>query len=396
MALSLRPARLDDLERILDVHTACFPDPRSRDARRRNFLQNPLGRLEDLVVAVDGASLLAHAFLFPLETWFGGQRVRTSGIASLGVAPEARRRGIATQLVRDLHAVARSRGEGVAVLYPFQQGFYGRLGYAAATASLRLRLHPASIPLNIELTPRIPGAKDTPALKECWDAQARRQSGMLVRPEAMWEARLADEHRMWIVVDGAEPVEGYVAWTLAQTEPQAEVVLTVREMAARTAAAWRSLWGLLSAQRDQAGAVHVEVAVGDPILAALVDADRARHGGQDVEHVLGEVVGGPMVRVLNVADALASRGYAGEGTIVLEVDDDRLELAVAGGRARVTASNAEPALRTTMRGLSAIAFGAVRVWRAERLGWVQVRDASSLALANSIFRLPPYHSPDPF
>jgi GNAT superfamily N-acetyltransferase len=148
MRLSFRTARADDLERLIDVHASAFPDPRSRDDRARNFTRNPLGDLTDLWVAVaaDSGAIVAHAFLFPLRAWFGGRLVPVGGIASVGVGPEARRRGIGTALVEHLHAVSLARGDALALLYPFRQAFYARIGYAATSSYRRLRLGPASIP----------------------------------------------------------------------------------------------------------------------------------------------------------------------------------------------------------------------------------------------------------
>jgi predicted acetyltransferase len=393
MAPSFRPARQADLERLIDIHTAAFPDGRGRDVRRTNFAHNALGTLEDLHVLAEGGVLLAHAFLFSLEAWFGGARVRVGGVASVGVAPEARGRGLASQLVRHLHEVARARGEGVAILHAFRQGFYERLGYRPVTPYRRLHLHPASISFRTELPVRPAVAVDVPAMRACWEAEAERHTGTLVRGPAVWDARLADERRAWFVAEGKEGVEGYVAWTVTQSDPHASVLLSVTDMAARTPEAARTLWGLLAAQRDQVDSAHIDVAADDPIDRALVDPGRHVRG---FSAPFGEVVAGPMVRVLDPAAALRARGYAAEGSIVLSVDDEALELVVKDGRARIGPARAEPRIRMSLPALSAVAFGALPLEDAARLGWVEARDEGALALGTHLLALPPYFSPDPF
>jgi predicted acetyltransferase len=396
VALAFRPAREDDLERLLDIHVAAYPDGRAREVRRRNFVHNALGRLEDLLVAIEGGTIVGHGFLFALQGWFGGARVRLGGIASVGVAPEARGRGVGTQLVLRLQEAARVSGCAAVVLYGFRQGFYARLGYRPTTPHLRLRLHPAAIPFRPELRLRVADGNDLARMRLCWDAQAGTRTGSLARSAGVWEARLAEERRTWIVADGPQGVDGYVAWTLDQAEPRPGVTLTVVDMAARTKRAWWSLWGAIAAQRDQVSSVYAEVPADDPLAHALVDPDRACHGGSNAEHVVGELARGPLVRILDPATALTARGYAAEGTTVLSVEGECLELSIESGCARATPTTAEPAIRTTLPALSAVALGAVPLRQAARLGWLQAKDERSLAFADALLALPPYFSPDPF
>jgi predicted acetyltransferase len=396
MKASFRPAREDDLERLLDLHTSAFPDPRGRPARTRNFQKNALGAFSDLYVLVEDDTVLAHAFLFPLEAWFGGARVRVGGIATVGVAPEARGRGLGSRLVEHLHEHSLARGDALTVLYPFRQAFYARLGYGATTSYRRLRLHPASIPWRPSMRARAAAGPDREALEACLAAAAERRTGTLARTTRAWESRLADERRTWLVVEEPQGVEGYVVWTLEQDEVHAATVLQVRELAARTAAAERELWALVGAQRDQVAVVHADVAADDPIEHALVDADRTRFGDGDIEHTLGEVASGPMVRVLHAARALEARGWLAEGTVVLAVGEETLEVTAKAGRATVVPSRSEPHVHLDARTLAAVAFGALPVSRAARLGWLTARDARALALAEALLALPPYFSPDPF
>jgi predicted acetyltransferase len=173
-------------------------------------------------------------------------------------------------------------------------------------------------------------------------------------------------------------------------------MLQVRELAARNPEAERELWALVGAQRDQVAVVHADVAADDPFERALVDPDRARFGDHDVEHTLGELASGPMVRMLSTAHALESRGWLAEGTLVLEVGDETLEVTARGGRATVAPSRSEPHVRLDAQTLAAVAFGALAPSHAARLGWLSARDDHALALADALLTLPPYFSPDPF
>jgi predicted acetyltransferase len=409
MRLSFRTARPDDLERLIDVHSSAFPDPRDRDARARNFTRNALGDLDDLWVAVapDSAAILGHAFLFSLRAWFGGRLVPVGGIASVGVAPEARRRGVGTALMEHLHAVSLARGDAVALLYPFRQAFYGRLGYAATSTYRRMRVDPASIPWTPLLSARPATGTDRDAMKACWTEAAARHSGMLDRSERLWESRWTDEATAWLVVEGASRIEGYLSWTVQQREPHAATTLVVRELVAATDAAMRSLWGLIGAQRGQVAEAHVDVARDDLIEQALADADGGRFGDARVEHALGEVVAGPMIRILDAARALEARGYAAEGRLALTTGAEELQLTVRDGKGHVASTGSRsqheaddwPHVRVLPGALAALgfgAFGACPATHAVRLGWLQAKDDRSLALADALLGLPAYFSPDAF
>ena len=144
--LRFRTATPADLDRVLEIHLPSFPDERTIEERTRNFTANRFGGLEDLVVAELAGEIVAQAYLFPLEGWFGGRAVRIGAIASLGVAPEVRGRGIATALAHHLHVASDVRGDALTMLYAFRQGFYARLGYGTTSSRRRLVVDPASIP----------------------------------------------------------------------------------------------------------------------------------------------------------------------------------------------------------------------------------------------------------
>src|SRR6185312_7551574 len=122
--VTLRAATESDLDRLIEIHTACYPDDRGAESRRLNFVQNALGRLEDLRVAEQGGRIVGHGFGFSLGAWFGGASVRALGIASVAVAPESRGSGVGGAIVAGLEDEARGRGAVVAILHPFRQSFY--------------------------------------------------------------------------------------------------------------------------------------------------------------------------------------------------------------------------------------------------------------------------------
>jgi predicted acetyltransferase len=406
--LRFRPATEADLDRILEIHVAAYTDDRPAPVRRRNFTANALGELSDLVVALRGDDIVAQAFLFPVEAWFGGRAVRMGAVASVASAPEVRGQGVATALLEHLHAAADARGDALTMLYAFRHRFYARLGYGTSSSRKRLAIDARAIPatwraLARDRVRRARG-EDRAAMVAAYGRAAAKTSGWLTRSEAFWERHLACERRQLIVADG-----GYVAFQMSQEGLHAATTLAIDELVADDDVTRRALLGALGAMRDQVVEIELEVDANDPLELALVDSDGRRFGTDEVEHDLGTIVGGPMVRIEDVPRALEARGYSAEivGTldVVVHADEaERLrggeELAVSvhveGGRAEVSAARgAAAALRTTRAALASVLYGGLRASDALRLGLVDA-DPRTIARAEAMFALAPMAPVDPF
>ena len=375
MTLSFRGATDADLDRLLEIHVSAFPDPRRMEARRRNFSHNPLGSLADLVVAEREGAIVAHAFVFPLESWFGGVRVRLGGVASLGVAPESRGVGIGRALLSELEARALARGDAITLLYPFREGFYVRAGYASVASFRRFLVAPRAIPRSWGhgqgAAGRIRPASgdDREGLVRAYEQEALHRTGWIARPAALWEKILVNERRRWFVLEHHGRVDGYVAWTLEQDEPHAAVGLVVEELVGGDDARMRLL-GLAAAQRDEVREIQLDLADDDPIQRAFVDVDRDRWGDARGAHALGTILAGPMVRILDVRSAIEARGYLEDGDLELVVDAkpaDPLRGSKRAGPRERTARRAAAPPRPNGLGLRSLWFPPAERGRETRL-----------------------------
>jgi predicted acetyltransferase len=401
--LSIRTARRSDLDRLVEIHLSAFPDPRGVEARRRLLSSHDLGGLDCLFVAERGGRVLAHAFLFEIRVWFGGRRVNVGAIASVAVAPEARGEALARALLDELHQRAHARGDALTLLYPFRQGFYARHGYVAVSPTQLLLLHPRAIPESWGAPSDAPGtvraavAEDRPGIEAAYERSARGRTGWLDRPERLWERRLLDERTKWFVLERQGIIAGYVCWTARQLEAHAEARLEVSDLVADDEPARRRLLALIGAQRDQVTEVTLEVEAGDPIDRALVDADLARHGTERVEHALGMLVGGPMLRLLDVARAVEARGYRSNGALDVAVDGAPPQsVEIRDGQAKWGPSRGGPLLCVERSTLGAILYGGLPASRAARIGWLSADSPDTLRLADELFGHPPFFALDPF
>lgn len=413
--LRFRAATPADLDRILEIHIASFPDPRGIEERRRAFTANRFGALDDLVLAVRADEIVGQAFLFPLEAWFGGRSVQLGAIASLAVSPVARGQGIATALLAGLHVASDMRGDALTMLYAFRQRFYSKLGYGPSASRRRLNIDPASVPSSwcalARERVRRPHGEDKEAIFSAYARAATKTTGWLSRSTTVWERYLLDERRQFLVAEHPASegggIAGYVAFEMVQSAPNAATHLVVFEMASDNDMTRRALIGALALLRGQVFEIELELGASDVLEFALTDPDARRFGTPTVEHSLGTIVGGPMIRIEDIPRAIAARGYRADGAIDIVVRSDpedttapREDLAVS---ARITSGHADVsiaravsgALRTTRATLASLLYGGLLPSDAVRMGLAEA-DARTLARADAILGLPSPLPVDPF
>ncbi len=398
--LHVRTATSEDLERLLHIHIAAFPDARGMTARRRNFADNPLGSLEDLHVIEGGGRVLGHAFLFRLGVWFGGKRVAVGGVASVGVAPEARGRGVARSLMSQLHATSAGRGDAITMLYAFRYDFYAKLGYARTGTAHRVVFSPRAVPQDWIKRARAASIRpargdDRAQIMSIYELEAQRGHGQLDRPSALWDHSLLDERVHTLVVESApKEISGYVSFEHLQEESHAAVRVRVRDLAALDDATRRTLLGALGAQGDQATAIELDLASDDPFIAALGEIDAHRHGTADLEHSFGTLTGGPVVSVHDVERALSARGYRNDGEATFVVDGVPWTVSTREGHATVRRCD-KTGVHVSASVMGALAFGSLTPTGAQRLGWLSGEPAEIKA-ASDLLTCPAFFTRDHF
>lgn len=409
--LSFRPATPDDLDRLVEIHTMAFPDPRGHEERRRNFLAKPFGPFADLHVAVvtggARAEIVAHAFAFGLSVGIGGATVPVTGIATVGVAPEARGRGVAKRLIEHVLAVGEASGAVASFLYPFRQGFYARLGYVSAPHVHHLAVAPESLvslaKLGHGIRVRRAHGDDRQVLHDLYSAEVGRSTGLLVRSERLWNMHLSDERRAIFVGERAGEACGYVSMITHQAEAHGEIRTEVLDLVGGSFADRAAMLGWLGGLRDQVSEVDVCLAADDPLLPALLDldVDRKRVAGAGtgvgarVEHPIGVLGTGPMLRIPSPRRALVARGYRRDGAFEISVGGDTFGLVIASGSAMIVRSAKGPRLAFTPEGLAAVAYGGLPLARAVALGWAS-GDEEAVFLAARVLEVPAWHTWDRF
>lgn len=397
-ALRYRPARRTDVDTLADLALRAYRIS-SLEARREFYTEHPRFSIRDVRAGELDGEVVASLVLYPLLAWVRGVRLPVTGIGSVAVSPEHRRRGVGEALVRATLREMRQRGDTMSLLYAFRSDFYAKFGWGLAERTNLLSLPPAALPASEEAKRvrklRIP---DRPAVQELFDqhVQASGHFALARRPE-WWEKRLWSYDGEWVVYEGRRrgSIEGYLQYQVDAGDGPWKLVLTVNEFVAATPAAHRGLWGYLHALRDQA--VEIVTSVPGDEAWATVLADAVNVNGEfklSVVRSTGHLGYGAMLRLVDVKGALEVLPVAphARGELTLEVDDPVLphnarawRVTAREGRLHVRPERANgrgralPKLSAPVGALASIVAGTLGPQRAAEAGLVDdVRGAAEI------------------
>ncbi|MGH2788662.1 MAG: GNAT family N-acetyltransferase [Actinomycetota bacterium] len=327
MTTEIRACRPDEFERWLKVCWSTFGiELRADDPERTaRYLE-----LDRTVGAFVDDELVGTTAAFSFTLTVPGGYVPAAGITMVTVLPSHRRRGLLTAMMHRQLEDVHDRREPLAVLWASEGDIYERFGYGMATLNAPIDIERDRARFRSDQPPtgtiRIL-EKDTAlkTLPEIYERVCAQIPGMYARTPDWWEAhRLYDpEHDR----DGGGPMncavldidgraEAYALYRLhnewRDTSPTGflEVLEALGATPIATREIWRFLFGIDLMTRVKA--YHQPVM--HPLHFMLAEPRRLR----------SQVSDGLWVRVIDVKEALESRSYALEGSLVLDIQDPLL------------------------------------------------------------------------
>ncbi|MFF9473818.1 GNAT family N-acetyltransferase [Streptomyces roseolus] len=349
-----------------------------------------------LALSADGRPIgTAGAYSFEL-TLPGRAVVPVSGVTAVGVLPTHRRQGVLSALMRRQLADLRERGEILSVLLASEALIYRRFGYGPATYTTRMtvqRQRAAFAPPR----PAGPGADDTrpgsvellrraecgAILEEVYDRYRLAQPGALTRPHRWWELgagqppvartpRYVALHR-----DADGNPDGYASYAVDAG------TLTVDEIVATDDTVFADLARYALGHDLVTQVVFKHVPRDHPLRHRLADF-RAGDVSHDTDWL--------WVRLLDVPRALATRAWAADGELVLDVDDPFLGertgylLTVRDGKADCTPTDRRPDLSLDVSDLGSLYLGGTTPSTLVRAGHIRAHHPAAPGLADALFR----------
>ncbi len=266
----------EELETWLDHVTSVFTG--SRQYFSNHWHNDPWRDPEGIRIALDNGTIVSTVRVFIRKMFLHGEPVTVGGIGEVSTRPEYRRRGIATQLLKDSVRFMESRDIVMSSLHGSQH-IYSIAGwekvpryYARQPFSAKKRSEWAVRPVNFD------DAAEVKRIADLYNQYARKFNGTFVRDEmTYWTQWVRTESSNAWVAERNGSIEGYVS--VAQREDG----LWVKEFIASAAAfamdrGKQLLEGMLSHIIAQMDVESFEVVYPAPIADGFNAPEVEEHG----------------------------------------------------------------------------------------------------------------------
>jgi predicted acetyltransferase len=302
---------------------------------------------------------------------------------------------VLTEMMRTQLDDVHERGEPIAALWSSEEAIYPRFGYGMASLAgeISIARDRAAFALPYEPAGRMrlvaPDEAKT-LLPPVWDAARPRTPGFFGRPAAWWEDRIVREPeerpqgtgaKRFAVHDSGGEVDGYAIYRHASSWDQGVSTSTLRvvEAIAASPEVMREVWRyLLDIDQQQTIAGRL-LPLDHPLFLLLAEPRRLKFRIHDAL----------WVRLVDVGAALSGRGYAAEGRVVFEVQDDFCPWNAGRWRlegSEATRSEDEPDLRLDVTALGSVFLGGFTFAELRRACRVEEAREGAVARADAIFR----------
>jgi predicted acetyltransferase len=395
MTIEVRLARPEDVGQYALTFSSAFSH--AVDAERWGEFLCEVG-YDRSHAAWEGDQLVgtAQAWRFRMSVP-GGADLPAAGICAVGVRPTHRRRGVLRAMKRRQLDDVRAWGEPLAILWATDAGIYERFGYGLATYRCVMDLDRDHAVFRDPWPPigqtRLVDIDEALELfPPIYERLRRETPGLLARSATWWLERSLGgrapkgDPRFLLLLEIEGAPAGYAVYRAHSQQDdraipvgwvEASEVIGTSPAAAREL--WRTLFGIDLMDRIRAPRLPPD----HLLIRTIAQPRRMRLDLRD----------GVWLRLVELTAALEGRGYDVDDTVVFEVRDElcpwnagRWQLAVEGGRGRVTRTGASADLALDVSALGATYLGGVTLAQLARAGQVDQLTPDGLKRAGQLFR----------
>ena len=391
-----RPVTVDEMSALRRLTAYVFADNEEFETQEAAL------RPEWTQAAFHRGRLVACSGAYPFKLRMNGRGVLADGVTAVGTDPGYRRRGLVRRLVTDLLHRAHDSGHPVSILFASMGAIYQRFGYGQASAYVSYSFDPKLAAFQFGEPPAgytrlLDKDEAVPLARALYRDYIDERNLLLHRSPLVWERLFRDPKRKTycaVHFDAQDNPDGYLFYGTSDHPTQPDLLgqeMSITDFVWRDINGYRGLWEYVRGH-DLVGRVVTKLtAPDDPAPAMLIEP-----------RVLNRRTGdGIWLRVVDVADALAGRGYqhAGETLIQIEADAEcpwnvgTFRLTTDGVQAEAHRVEAEAEVRITQQGLASLLSGQCKVSQLARMGRAAADvSAARLAALDALFstRFAPY------
>jgi predicted acetyltransferase len=373
---TVRPVHEGDLVQVVNLDRLSFAPLSSNAEIKADWYSKGLdlpGRQLFLATETATGEAIGSYAQLDLGIWLEEREFLAMGIAAVAVAPHRRGQGVARLMLEHALEAGRSQQIPLMMLYPFQHGFYRKLGWAWVGCTYQYRISARHLPAYPERSNIIPYdlSQHQQALPMVYHSMAPCQNGWLQRRDWQWQDYLKPSkgREIYCYVEAGKLL-GYVILQFAYPDSaQKPLAVIVREWVALTAKAYRGIVGFLGSLRDQVSTVIWNTYAEDPFPHLLKEQrqDPALANTPfsfGLTHRFGEIGGGFMWRLvdLEVAFRLRRIQTGSPFTLTFQVSDpilgDRsLTVDFADGQMRPSHQSAATVIKLSIEHLTSLFCG---------------------------------------
>jgi predicted acetyltransferase len=399
MGITLRWIGEKDLDRVAQVQTRCYGsgDRECEGTTAGLRKQFATGCIEFVLAEREGEAV-ATAGCWAFTMWVRGAALACQGVAGVGTIRTERRgrggadEGTASQLMREVVAHARERGQVVSALMPFRSSFYEHFGYGVVERRCRWVVPLSSLPTGPLGGVDYYRPEDLAGIQRLRQQMVQGGQCDIERLGCTWEGFAQQFRDGFTIVDRGDAGDaGVRSWMLLrQREEDGRRILEAREMGYESLSALQRQLHFLAAQRDQFAAVELDLPVDLPLNWLL--KERQVSGGP-LNHPCARLrqANRMQVRILDhkrFLEALhlpqQTRGRAVIAIHETEGSVSRFSMEVADGRVVVRPSDTTADAECCDRTWAALACGELSVTQAQAMELITMRHARAVPVLESL------------
>ena len=348
--------------------------------------------------AFDGDEIVGTTGAHPFESAVpGGAIIKNAGVTAVTVSGTHRRQGLLNGMMKRLLRQERDKGQPLASLWASESIIYGRYGFGMAIQheAYKIDTRKAALRDVLEIPGKIRFVDTDDALKvvpDAWEAAVNNHVGIPRKDEAHWNRWVlglrdrGEGGKPWLVSyqeDGK--ALGFAMYLVKELHVFGEkshglinADMVIHSNTASHAALWNhllnvDLYDTLSTWRSPSD---------DSLPWMLADQRQLERKPYD----------GVWYRLMDVAEALSTRTYLTEGSLVFDVEDSfipewggRFELVGGPDGARCVPTTKVADITLPTASLATIYLGGAKLADLERAGRVEENTVGSIIVADAMF-----------